>query len=98
MERRYRFEDAPSSACPHCPAPVEDSLHLFTTCLRVAGAWDYLLHRAILVSGMALANSSLLPGLACETSKTGGCPCPRSGLLLNLGLVDQRQVDPSPPT
>jgi hypothetical protein len=59
MERRHRFGDAPSSACPHCPAPVEDSLHLFTTCPRVAGAWDYLLHRAILVSGMALTNSSL---------------------------------------
>jgi hypothetical protein len=100
MERRNRFGDAPSSACPHCPAPVEDSLHLFTTCPRVAGAWDYLLHRAILVSGMALTNSSLflLPGLACETSKTGGRPCPRSGLLLNLGLGDQRHEDPSPST
>jgi hypothetical protein len=59
MERRHRFGDAPSSACPHCPALVEDSLHLFTSCPRVAGAWDYLLHRAILVSGMALTNSSL---------------------------------------
>jgi hypothetical protein len=34
MERRHRFGDAPSSACPHCSAPVEDSLHLFTTCPR----------------------------------------------------------------
>jgi hypothetical protein len=59
MERRHRFRDAPSPACPRCPALVEDSLHFFTSCPRVAGAWDNVLHRAILVSGLALTNRSL---------------------------------------
>jgi len=40
----------------------------------------------------------LLPGLACETSQIGGRPCPRSGLLLSLGLGDQRHADTSPTT
>jgi hypothetical protein len=38
---------------------VEDSLHFFTSCPRVAGAWDNILHRAILLSGLALTNRSL---------------------------------------
>ena len=59
MERRHRFGDAPSPHCPRCPTLVEDSLHFFTSCPRVAGAWDNLLHRAILVSGLALTNRSL---------------------------------------
>ena len=59
MERRHRFGDAPSPHCPRCPTLVEDSLHFFTSCPRVAGAWDNILHRAILVSGLALTNRSL---------------------------------------
>jgi len=59
-ERRHRFRDAPSPACLRCPAPVEDGLHFFTTCPRVAGAWDYLLHRACMVLGAALTNQTLL--------------------------------------
>jgi len=59
-ERLHRLGLAPSPACLHCPALVEDGLHLFTSCPRVAGAWDNLLHRAILVSGLALTNHTLL--------------------------------------
>ena len=59
MERKHRFGTVPSPVCPRCPALVEDSLHFFTSCPRVAGAWDNLLHRAILVSGLALTNRSL---------------------------------------
>jgi hypothetical protein len=42
-----------------CPALVEDGLHFFTSCPRVARAWDNVLHRAILVSGLALTNRTL---------------------------------------
>ncbi len=59
MERRHRFGDAPSPHCPRCPTLVEDSLNFFTSCPRVAGAWDNILHRAILLSGLALTNRSL---------------------------------------
>ena len=59
MERRHRFGDSPSPHCPRCPTLVEDSLHFFTSCPRVAGAWDNILHRAILLSGLALTNRSL---------------------------------------
>jgi hypothetical protein len=60
MERRHRFGVIPSPICSRCPGRVEDGLHFFTSCSRVAGAWDYVLHRAIMVSGMALNNNSLL--------------------------------------
>jgi hypothetical protein len=39
---------------------VEDSLHYFTFCPRVAGAWDNIHHRLILVPGLDLTNQSLL--------------------------------------
>jgi hypothetical protein len=60
MERRHRFRVVPSPNCSTCPGRVEDGLHFFTSCSRVAGAWDYVLHRAIMVSGMALNNNTLL--------------------------------------
>jgi len=59
-ERRHRFRESPSPACLHCPAPVEEGLHFFTSCPRVAGAWDFLFHRACMVLGEALTNMTLL--------------------------------------
>ena len=59
-ERQHRARAVPSPDCPHCPGQVEDVLHFFTGCRRVAGAWDFLLHRAIMGLGMALTNESLL--------------------------------------
>ncbi len=35
MEHRHRLQDVPSPTYPHWPAPVEDSLHFFTSCPRV---------------------------------------------------------------
>jgi len=49
---------------------VEDSLHFFTSCPRVAGAWDFLIQRACMVLGAALNNNTLLY-LAC-LSMPGG--------------------------
>ncbi len=64
-ERLHRTRQVPSSACLHCPVPIEDGLHFFTTCRRVAAAWDYLLHQAIMVLGLALTNQfSFVSGLA----------------------------------
>ena len=59
-ERQHRIAVIPSPDCPLCPGQVEDILHFFTSCRRVAGAWDFLLHRAIMGLGLALTNESLL--------------------------------------
>ncbi len=40
--RRHRFRTVPSPACPRCALPVEDVLHFFTACSRVASAWEFL--------------------------------------------------------
>jgi hypothetical protein len=60
IERRHRYGLTPFPTCSRCPGRVEDGLHFFTSCPRVACAWDYGLHRAIMVSGIALNNNSLL--------------------------------------
>ena len=111
MERRHRFGDAPSPHCPRCPTLVEDSLHFFTSCPRVAGAWDNILHRAILVSGLALTNRSLFylgvgdkgPRGSSPTSRLssqncpGCCWRPASFSLLNFSSIRIRMLDPDSP-
>jgi hypothetical protein len=49
--RRHRFGMVASPACPRCAAPVEDVLHFFTACPRVAAAWEFLLFRAAVCLG-----------------------------------------------
>jgi hypothetical protein len=62
--RRHRFNIVPTPACPRCQAPVEDVVHFFTNCPRVAEAWEFLAHRAALCLGGAPVPDRLLLFLA----------------------------------
>jgi hypothetical protein len=62
--RRHRFNIVPTPACPRCQAPVEDVVHFFTGCPRVAEAWEFLAHRAALCLGGAPVQDRLLLFLA----------------------------------
>jgi hypothetical protein len=42
QSRRFRLNLAPTAACPTCRAAVEDQVHFFTACPRVADAWGCL--------------------------------------------------------
>ena len=42
QSRRFRLNLAPTAACLHCQAAVEDPVHFFTVCPRVADAWACL--------------------------------------------------------
>jgi hypothetical protein len=46
LVRRHRFSLSASPTCLRCGAAVEDVLHFFTACLRVAEAWEALLFAA----------------------------------------------------
>jgi hypothetical protein len=40
--RMARFGLVAQAHCPHCPGVAEDTLHLFTACVRVANTWQQL--------------------------------------------------------
>jgi len=57
--RRHRLRLSPSAACERCGV-VEDVLHFFTACPRVAEAWSYLVWRASLAIGSPVSDRRLL--------------------------------------
>jgi len=58
--RRHRLRKVASPACERCGSPVEDVLHFFTACPRVAAAWECLLFYICRLLGGPISDRSLL--------------------------------------
>ena len=59
-ERRHRLRIAPSPACNHCAATHDNIIHTFTSCRRVAEAWESLLYKACCLLGGPVTDADLL--------------------------------------
>ena len=59
-ERRHRLRRTPTPACDHCAAPLDNILHTFTSCRRIADAWENIVYVASVLLGGPVSDSDLL--------------------------------------